>query len=429
MWLLHSRPSRVDVCAAQGKPGAKRAGSARSALREHLSLHRLWKDPRGGAARVRRDVRPMSVAPVRSRIRGVVGESVERPDAVAKVKGEFQYGSDLNREGMLFGATLRSPHPHARILGIDVSGARRMSGVRAVITSAELPTRELFGLMKLDQPVLATGRVRYAGEPVAIVAADSAEKARVAARAIAVRYDVLRPTTDAVVALQPGAASLHSKGNVIEDVLVAHGDPDARADVVVEGEYELAMQDQAALGPEAGLAIPRRDGGVELHVATQWLHEDLRQIAPCLGPPESKVRLVLAVGAYTNNPPTGAMRGFGAVQSCFAYEDQMDKLAAKLEMDPVVLREKNALRNGDRIVTSQPVEGSAPVAEIVRRCADLPLPEMEIPRDPIGLPGGAGNLTFGEGVRRGTGLAAGMKNVCYSHGFHDFSTARVRLTP
>src|SRR5437867_9480507 len=98
MWLLHSRPSRVDVCAAQGKPGAKRAGSARGALREHLSLHRIWKDPRGGAARVRRDVRPMTVAPVRSRIRGVVGESVERPDAVPKVKGEFQYGSDLYRK-------------------------------------------------------------------------------------------------------------------------------------------------------------------------------------------------------------------------------------------------------------------------------------------------------------------------------------------
>src|SRR5207244_7337077 len=106
----------------------------------------------------------MSIAPVRARIRGGVGESVERPDAVAKVKGEFQYGSDLNREGMLFGATIRSPHPHARILGIDVSGARRMSGVRAVITSAELPTRELFGLMTPDHPALDAGRVRYAGE-------------------------------------------------------------------------------------------------------------------------------------------------------------------------------------------------------------------------------------------------------------------------
>src|SRR5438034_442357 len=531
MWLLHSRPGRVDVCAAQGKPGAKRAGSARGALREHLSLHRIWKDPRGGAARVRRDVRPMTVAPVRSRIRGVVGESVERPDAVAKVKGELQYGSDLNREGMLFGATIRSPHPHARILGIDVSGARRMSGVRAVITSAELPTRELFGLMKLDQPVLATGRVRYAGEPVAIVAADSAEKARVAARAIAVRYDVLRPTTDAVVALQPGAASLHSKGNVIEDVLVAHGDPDARADVVIEGEYELAMQDQAALGPEAGLAIPRRDGGVELHVATQWLHEDLRQIAPCLGLPESKVRLVLAgvggafgaredvtlqihtcllalatrrpvrmtygreesfyghvhrhparlfyahgatkkgelvfvrativldggayassssavvanagsfaagpyrvpnavvdcVGARTNNPPTGAMRGFGAVQSCFAYEAQMDKLAKVCGLDPVEIRVRNGLVEGDAIITSQPLVGSAPIAEIVRRCASLPLPETTAHRDQSELPGGHANVTRGEGVVRGVGYAVGFKNTCYSNGFDDFATARVRL--
>ena len=416
------------------------------------------------------------------RVRGGVGESVERPDSAPKVKGEFQYGSDLRREGMLFGATLRSPHPYARIAGIDTAAAKKMSGVKAIITASDLPTRELFGLMKLDQPVLASGKVRYVGEPVAIVAAETAEEARIAARAITVRYEPLSPITDPVAALQPDAAKLHQKGNVIEDVLVEHGDPDARADVVVDGQYELGMQDQAALGPEAGLAIPRQDGGVELHIATQWLHEDLRQIAPCLGLPESKVHLVLAgvggafgaredvtlqihtcllalatkrpvrmtygreesfyghvhrhpaklwythgatkkgelvfvrativldggayassspavvanaacfgagpyrvpnarihaVGAYTNNPPTGAMRGFGAVQSCFAYEAQMDKLAAALDVDPVELR-------------------------------------------------GLGNLTHGEGVRRGVGYAAGMKNVCYSHGFDDFSTARVRL--
>ena len=470
---------------------------------------------------------PVRVGAPRTRVRGGVGESVERPDGAPKVKGEFQYGSDLRREGMLFGATLRSPHPHARILSIDVTAAKKMSGVRIVITSAELPTRDLFGLMKLDQPVLATGRVRYVGEPVAIVAAETAEEARLAARAITVRYEQLAPITDPVAALQPDAVKLHQKGNVIEDVLVDHGDPGARADVVVEGEYELGMQDQAALGPEAGLAIPRQDGGVELHIATQWLHEDLRQIAPCLGLPESKVHLVLAgvggredvtlqihtcllalatkrpvrmtygreesfyghvhrhpaklwyshgatrsgelvfvrativldggayassspavvanaacfgagpyrvpnarihaVGAYTNNPPTGAMRGFGAVQSCFAYESQMDRLAAALDIDPVALREKNALRNGDRIITTQPVEGSAPVADIIRRCADIAMPDGGIPSDPIALPGGLGNLTRGEGVRRGVGYAAGLKNVCYSHGFDDFSTARVRL--
>ena len=473
----------------------------------------------------------MSTAIPRVRVPGGVGESVRRPDAVPKVTGAFAYGSDLHREGMLFGATLRSPHPHARIAGIDVTAAKGMAGVRAIITAADLPTRELFGLMKLDQPVLATARVRYVGEPVAIVAADSLEEARLAVRAISVRYEPLPAIFDPVAALQPDAAKLHPDGNVIDDVLVVHGDPDAPAEVVVESEYELAMQDQAALGPEAGLAIPRRDGGVELHVATQWLHEDLRQIAPCLGLPESKVRLVLAgvggafgaredvtlqihtcllalatkrpvrmtygreesfyghvhrhpaklwyrhgatsagelvfvrativldggayassspavianaacfgagpfrvpnarihaVGAYTNNPPTGAMRGFGAVQTCFAYEAQMDALAAKLGMSPLALRQRNALRNGDRIVTGQPVEGSAPVGEILGRCADAAMPDDRIPDDPIALPGGAGNLTNGEGVRRGVGYAVGMKNVCYSHGFDDFATARIRL--
>jgi len=475
----------------------------------------------------------VTIAPPKTRLRGVVGESAPRADAPPKVKGEFVYGSDLSREGMLYGATLRSPHPHARIARIDVAAARAMPGVRAVLTSDDLPTREKFGLMRADQPVLATRVVRYVGEPVAIVAADDPEQARLAARAINVEYEPLSAVTDPVAALQSAAPKLHDPkdGNVIEDVRVVHGDPDARADVVVEGEYEVAMQDQAALGPEAGLAVPGPDGSVTLHIATQWLHEDLRQIAPCLGLPEEKVRLVLAgvggafgaredvtlqihvcllalatkravrmtygreesfyghvhrhparmwyrhgatrdgrlvfvrativldggayasstfavvanaacfgagpyrvpnalihaVGAYTNNPPTGAMRGFGAVQSCFGYEAQMDKLAAALGIDPVELRARNALENGDRIVTDQPVEGSAPVAEVIRRCAALPLPPQRSSNDPLELPGGAGNLTHGEGVKRGVGFAVGLKNVCYSHAFDDFSTARVRV--
>ncbi len=477
----------------------------------------------------------MTVA-ARPRLRGVVGESAPRSDAPPKTQGAFAYASDLAREGMLHGATLRSPHPRARIARIDVEAARALPGVAAVLTAADLPTKVKFGLMKLDQLPLADGRVRYAGEPVAIVAAEDPERAREAVRAVRVEYEVLPAVTDPVAALHPDAPRLHDDGNVIEDVRVVHGDPDARADVVVEDEYEVAMQDQAPLGPEAGLAIPDPDGGVTLHVATQWLHEDLRQIAACLGLPERKVRLVLAgvggafgaredvtlqihvcllalatrrpvrivygreesfhghvhrhaarlwyahgatrdgdlvfvrasivldgggyassssavvanaacfgagpyrvpnalihaVGAYTNNPPAGAMRGFGAVQSCFAYEAQMDRLAAALGMDPVALRGRNALRDGDRIVTGQAVEGSAPVADLIRRCAALPPPAPppgliagEV--DLTALPGGVGNVTRGEGVRRGTALAVGFKNACYSHAFDDFSTARVRL--
>jgi CO/xanthine dehydrogenase Mo-binding subunit len=131
---------------------------------------------------------------------------------------------------------------------------------------------------------------------------------------------------------------------------------------------------------------------------------------------------------YTNNPPCGAMRGFGSVQSCFAHEAQMDKLAVALELDPVELRLRNALAPGDALPTGQRVTGSLPVAEVIRRTAELVPPEPEeLPRDPIRLPGGAGNTTRGEGVRRGTGFAVGFKNICYSEGFDDYCAARVRV--
>ena len=466
----------------------------------------------------------------RQRVRGTVGESVERPDGPPKVKGEFEYASDLWVPGMLHGATLRSPHPHARIVSIDTAKARSLPGVRAVRTHADLPNAELYGLMKSDQYPLARRKVRFLGDPVAIVAADDAQTARDALKLITVTYEPLPPITDPIAALQPDAQPIHDKGNVIDAVHLVHGDPSVNAEVEVSGEYEVAMQDQAALGPEAGLAIPDDDGGVTLHIATQWLHEDLRQIAPCIGLPEEKVRLVMSgvggafgaredvtlqihlcllalatkrpvrmtygreesfyghvhrhparlfyrhgatkdgtlvfvrativldgggyassspavianaacfaagpyrvpnagvwsVGAYTNNPPTGAMRGFGAVQTCFAYEAQMDKLAAKLGMDPIALRMRNALADGDRIITSQPVVGSEPVSEVIRRANALPLPP-DRRASAIELPGGAGNLTLGEGVVRGVGFAAGFKNVCYSHGFDDSCDARVRL--
>src|SRR5204863_5134960 len=115
----------------------------------------------------------------RTRVRrGLVGESVQRPDAIDKVKGAFEYASDLAAPGMLVGHTLRSPHPHARIKSIDVAKARSMAGVHAVLTSRDLPTRALIGLMKRDQPVLGDGVVRYVGEPIAIVAADDIDAAK-----------------------------------------------------------------------------------------------------------------------------------------------------------------------------------------------------------------------------------------------------------
>jgi CO/xanthine dehydrogenase Mo-binding subunit len=468
--------------------------------------------------------------PAQTGARAGVGASPARPDGRQKVTGEFAYSSDLWLDGMLWGATLRSPHPSARITGIDLTGALKTPGVHAVLTSQDVPGQLTYGLEHPDQPVLAADRVRYQGEPVAVVAADHPETARRAARRIGVRYEILPPVTDARTALAPGTPHVHPAGNLVRHVKIRKGDPDATAAVVVSGEYQVGMQDQAFLGPESGLAVPAEDGGVDLFVATQWLHVDRAQIAASLGLPEDRVRITLsgvggAFGAredlsmqihacllalhtgrpvkivygreesffghvhrhpawlryehgattdgklvfvkagivldggayassstavaanaatlgigpyevtnavldswavYTNNPPCGAMRGFGAVQACFAYESQMDKLAAALRLDPVELRVRNAICAGSVMPTGQVVDSAAPVAELLELVRDRPLPE-EAASDPRSRPGGVSNTTHGEGVTRGVGYAVSIKNVCFSEGFDDYSTARVRL--
>jgi xanthine dehydrogenase D subunit len=482
----------------------------------------------------------MTTAPTRERpsapiqTPGVVGTSTSRVDGIPKVKGEFEYSSDMRMDGMLWGATLRSAHPRADIWGVYVSRALAIPGVRAVLTHEDVPGRNLYGMERADQPVLAWQHVRYQGEPIAIVAADDPETARRAVEAIEVDYHVLRPLTDPDRAMAANAAQLHLSGNVLRHVRVVHGDPDADADVVVTGEYEVGMQDQAFLGPESGLAVPDGEGGVDLYIATQWLHADRDQLALSLDLPPSKVRLTMSgVGgafggredlsmqihacmlalhtdrpvrmvynreesffghvhrhpcrmryehgarsdgrlvfvrarimldggayassstavcsnaacfaagpydvpnaridsyvAYTNNPPCGAMRGFGAVQVAVAHEAQMDKLAAALGIDPVELRIANAIRPGTRLPTGQVIREPAPVAELLERVRAMPLPPApsDNGRDLRELPGGVSNTTHGEGVRRGVGYAVGIKNVGFSEGFDDYSTARVRLS-
>ncbi|MDT4930285.1 MAG: hypothetical protein QOF92_3152 [Pseudonocardiales bacterium] len=465
-----------------------------------------------------------------------------RPDGTPKVTGDFAYSSDLWMDDMLWGVTLRSPHPRARIRSVDIGAALATAGVTAVLTHEDVPGNKHFGLEIADQPVLAIDQVRYTGEPVAIVAADHPETARRAAAKIVVDYEVLDPITDSRAAMSPDSPLVHATptqdhypggGNILRHVRIRRGDAGLPADVVVTGEYEVGMQDQAFLGPESGLAVPAEDGGVDLYIATQWLHVDQSQVAASLGLAADKVRLSLAgVGGafgaredvsmqihacllalrtnkpvkmvysreesfyghvhrhpatmrfehganhdgklvyvtaevildggayassspavvsnaasfavgpyecdnvlldgyvlYTNNPPCGAMRGFGAVQVCFGHESQMDKLAAALGMDPVELRIRNAMHDGSLMPTGQVVEGAAPVAELLRRVQDVPLPK-DAETDGLELrtmPGGVSNTTHGEGVRRGIGYAVGFKNVGYSEGFDDYSTARVRL--
>jgi len=220
-----------------------------------------------------------------------IGASLRRVDGVPKVTGAFSYASDLSADGMLWGGTLRSPYPHARVRSVDTSAALAIPGVAAVLVAADIPGKRTFGLNFDDQPVLASDLVRYQGEPVALVAATTPELARHAVRRIAVDWEPLGVLADMEAALRSDAPRLHDFGNVLRHIHLVHGQPDqTAADVWVEGYYETAMQDQAPLGPEAGLAVPDADGGVHLHVATQWLHADREQIAPCLGLPLDKVR-------------------------------------------------------------------------------------------------------------------------------------------
>src|SRR5262249_8400469 len=183
-----------------------------------------------------------------------VGASAQRPDGTLKVTGEFAFSSDLWMADMLWGATLRSPHPRARIRSVDLSGALRLPGGAAVLTHDDVPGRKTVGREPADQPVLADGEVRYQGEPLVIIAADPPEIARRAAAAVTVDYDVLTPVTDAEAALRPGAEPVHPGGNLVRHVRIRRGDPQAQADIVGRGRYRVGVQDQAFLGAEAGPA-------------------------------------------------------------------------------------------------------------------------------------------------------------------------------
>jgi len=464
-------------------------------------------------------------APVATTTAGGVGESVIRPDGAAKATGAFEYLGDMAVEGMLWMAVRRSSLARARIASVDKGPALSIAGVRAALTIDDVPGSRYQGQIHQDQPVLAEGEVRHWGEPIAVVAADDLETARVGAEAVKVELDPLKPLLDLDEALEGG--------EVFRTVNVRSGDDQARGEVVVEAEYRIASQDQAPLGAEAGLAVPGADGGVDIWGPTQWAHVDHAQLARCLGLEAEQVRvrvgglggafgaredltvqthlamaalhtgrpvktalnraesfaahvkrhpavmryrheadrdgalarveatLLLDGGAYhttteavianaaffavgpyrcrstrvdahavrTNHPPSGAMRGFGANQAVFAAEAQMDRLAARLGVEPMELRRRNALGPGDVMATTgQRVVGPLPTVEVIDAVLAAPLPEEEGSDDPRRLPGGVGLTSSRSHVRRGVGYALGFKNIAFSEGFDDYAEAEVELS-
>jgi CO/xanthine dehydrogenase Mo-binding subunit len=468
-----------------------------------------------------------------------LGTSPIRADALAKAMGTFPYAADLWAEGLLWGAVARSPYAHARILSIDYGPALAIPGVHAVVTAADLrlgptgqPDGAPSGPIVQDRPVFAADVVRHFGEPVAAVAADHPDTARLAAAAITVAYEPLEPLTDPEAAFT--APPIHPDGNLFRHQPVRFGDPEAVGDVVVEGLYKVGRQDPAPIGAEAGLAVPRPDGGVELHVASTDPHGDRDRAAHCLGLEPDRVRLVvsgvpgatadredvgfqvalgllairtghpvkmaltreesflthphrhpallryrhhadaegrllkveaqllldggayaevssealaaaaaMAAGPYvvphvfvdawavrTNNPPAGRMRGEGSLQTCFAYESQLDRLAAALDLDRLEIRRRNAMSTGDLLPTGQAVTCPAPVSELLDALAAEPLPPLpvDLPDDEWLLPGGPGGAGDPAAVRRGIGYAVGMVHILGAEGTDEVSTASVRVS-
>ncbi|CCB74683.1 MULTISPECIES: xanthine dehydrogenase family protein molybdopterin-binding subunit [Streptomycetaceae] len=455
-----------------------------------------------------------------------VGASLLPVDADAKAQGTYPYAADLWAEGLLWAAVLRSPHPHARIVSIDTSHAAAMPGVHAVVTHQDVPGDAMHGRRVADRPVFAHDVVRHHGEPIAAVAAEHPDTARLAAAAIMVEYEVLEPVTDPEKAF--AAPPLHPDGNLVRHIPLRFGDPSVTGEVIVEGLYRIGRQDPAPVGAEAGLAVPRPDGGVELYVASTDPHADRDLAAACfaLAPERVKVvvtgvpgamgdredpgfqlplgllalrtgrpvklvatreesflghahrhpallryrhhadaegrlvkveaQLLLDAGAYadassdalaaavsfaagpyvvphvfvegwavrTNNPPSGHVRGEGAMQVCAAYEGQMDKLAARLGLDPAEIRMRNVMATGDLLPTGQTVTCPAPVGELLKAVRDAELPPAE---EPALLPGGLEGAGEPGVIRRGVGYGLGMVHMLGAEGHDEVSTATVKV--
>jgi CO/xanthine dehydrogenase Mo-binding subunit len=445
----------------------------------------------------------MADTATRSPAAAVVGRPVPRHDARDKVMAATAYAADWAMPGMLHGVVLRSPHPSARIARLDTARAAAMAGVAAILTAADVPRNTLstdvpgqttaVGPLRASLHVLAEGRVRHQGEPVALVAAETLEQARAAAEAIEVDYAPLPGVYSPAAALEPGAPLVHAAGNLLAEWRVRRGDVDrafAGADVVVEGEYETQMVDAGYLEPESGVAWIDSDGVITIRLSTQVI-EHFRDVAEVLQVPQNRVRVigtylgggfggkedvtvevylgllawktsrpvkmvwtrqesllarakrhpyrmryrtaalrtgevvahrielladagayaylsalvllystVTAAGpyrvasvdvharvAYTNNPPTSAMRGFGGMQTVFAYESQMDRLARALRLDPVQVRRVNALRRGDSLPVGQVMETHVALPELAERAwaalgppAPPPAPHVRVGR-------------------------------------------------
>lgn len=419
----------------------------------------------------------------------VIGQKVRRRDAVEKATGKAIYADDLLLPNMLYGRVLRSAYPHALIKGIDCSEAKKAPGVVAVLTAKDVPGTNRYGLVYLDQQVLVDDKVRCFGDAVALVVAESEAMAEAALKLIRVDYEELPGVFSAEEGMKPGAPLVHEKSNLVQHTKVRKGDIAqgfAQCEVVVENTFRTQCVEHAYLEPECSVAAVDHQGNLTVWTSTQYVFRDRRQLAPALGLPVNKVRVIqmttgggfggkdditteilaglaalktgrpvkvrftreesmrattkrhpmvikARLGAnregkllalegeiyadtgayvslgiyvvkkaglhlsgpyyipnikvdtytvYTNNPPSGAMRGFGVVQAAFVHESLLDDLAERLGIDPWEIRYKNALEPGLSTGTGHILQHSIGIkntlSEVKKYLAVHPLEESSL---------------------------------------------------
>jgi xanthine dehydrogenase molybdenum-binding subunit len=226
-----------------------------------------------------------------------VGHIHLRPDGVEKVNGQAMYTDDLQFDGMLFAKAKRAMIPHGFLKKLDVSKARALKGVVAVLTASEIPAEHNHGLVIYDWPVMigVGERVRYVGDAVAIIAAETQEIAEQASALIEAEFDLQTVITDPVQARRDDVPQIHEKGNLLKHIKVRKGDMDAgfaEADVVLEHTFYTQTTDHAFLEPECSIGVPLADGRVEVYCGSQIPYQDRTQVARVMGWPEERIRIV-----------------------------------------------------------------------------------------------------------------------------------------
>lgn len=286
-----------------------------------------------------------------------------RPDGPGKVTGGLIYLTDMTRENMLYGLVLRSEHPHARIAGIHTGKAKQLQGVRAVLTHKDVPGLNAFGIANPDQPVFCEDVVRYVGDAIAAVAAESPDIAKQALSLIEVEYEPLETVDDPEKALLPDAPQLHPGGNALHRTSFSKGDTAAgfgQCVHIVEETYYTPRQMHTYMETEGGLFVPEANGRLTVYSPTQHGFMDRMQLARILDMPQTDIRVVSSPigGSFggkdeLNVQPYGALLALQTGLPVKMHHSRWESVRAGLKRHPMKIRMKTGTDASGKLIAHQ----------------------------------------------------------------------------